>query len=259
MARHPARFLGVLLGVGMVVALAAPSAWADPTCNGTSSTLDVLSAVAAEVGGAGCVQIGNVQFTDFTVLGHGGIPDLSKFPVTVMANLNTLGNGGIPIGTPQLTISGSFNVNAGNSIDLSFLYEVGLENGTGTFTDAHLFFDGLNGVTCVSPASPCPGVANITETVFTDTGTTLGSLAVNAGINESAVLNFAPQNELVLMKDISVSCAQAIAGQTCVANFSIIDQAFTSTVPEPATLLLLGSGLAGAGFFGRRRAKKVGA
>ena len=51
--------------------------------------------------------------------------------------------------------------------------------------------------------------------------------------------------------DVSVAFVQATIGTDWHMEF--LAATFTAPIPEPSTLLLLGFGLAGLGFFGRRK------
>jgi hypothetical protein len=67
---------------------------------------------------------------------------------------------------------------------------------------------------------------------------------------------FAPQNILHIIKDVSWSC-DAGTGPDCRAFLSDFSQLFSQLqVPEPASMLLFGLGLAGLGFWGRKRLGK---
>lgn len=74
----------------------------------------------------------------------------------------------------------------------------------------------------------------------------------STGTTPSASTSFAGVGSLTVTKDI------AVAGNGGTAHLSVVNNEFsTSSVPEPASMLLLGSGLLGlAGFVRRRRADR---
>ena len=104
------------------------------------------------------------------------------------------------------------------------------------------------------------GISSVTESVYSD-GTLVGSAKVSCaspefggGCNQTdTVLLNGTYTNLFVQKDINVTGAVDSSAQA-----SVIDQTFTAT-PEPSSLALMGSGLAGTLAMLRRRAKKVAA
>ncbi len=121
--------------------------------------------------------------------------------------------------------------------DVTFNYTV---TSTVPITDLHLFF---------AAGQSDGGVASVSETVFDLTNGGSFALAVQTPGTFSAVTFTKPTFSLFIVKDIGVS-----GGSTGFASISVVDQLFS--VPEPATLLLLGSGLIGMALGQRRFGRK---
>lgn len=156
-------------------------------------------------------------------------------------------------GLPGLQFTGGMHAGANTIIDFIIKYDVKVVGSNQLISDIHLGYNGgISG----------SGFSNVVEDVWDSNGVNLAHASVSGnstppdysdpfGETGDVLILSTPQKKVSVTKDV-----QLLAGQTGFATISLINQAVSQTqVPEPTTLILLGSGLTALGVFGRKGKK----
>lgn len=231
MKRYWLLFLALPLAV-----LSAGQAAADTCPSGGDTTYAAYLALES-----GSCTIGDKTFSGFT---HGGDVAASDIDVTI---INDGTNFGFLFQLPLAVVSGT---GTGTSVaDVGITYSVAVTDGSALITDV-----------TVSQTSFTSGSAFATVSETVCVGSTFpgceGGTIMTLDTSDSdpfAQIEFEPVSVVGLSKDFVVAVANCPYGGCSFASLSIVANTVSQTVPEPSTLLLIGSALVGIATWSRKK------
>lgn len=143
-----------------------------------------------------------------------------------------------------IQFQGGFIATNNSLMDVHLTYQVNVEDSGSLISGANLSFNG-------AVVGPGGGLAEVVESVYTNTGYLYGQMVVSttetmSQLSTNMVIS-PPQPQLNIDKDV-----EDIALTLSYASISTINQSFAQ-VPEPSTIILVGMGLLGVWGLRRRR------
>ncbi len=179
--------------------------------------------------GAGGCDLGPLNFSNFVVSPTGVAANIFLGALSNVDGLNT-----------NLAFQVSHSPSPANLADIMFLYTAKTLSGAATIGGVDLYSAGHN-VTIRETACATPFVNGFCAT---------GLLADNVATDNTLVNSvFTPQSAIYLRKDIM------LGPDSFISEFTNSHDDAIAPTPEPATLILLGSTIAGLGMAARRRSR----
>jgi PEP-CTERM motif len=213
----------MLFAVGVASAAPLPmcsSGTSDVTANNFSCTLDGLT------------------FSNFTVSITG---DLDPTQVGLSSNTTAVSGDEVNLG---FQFNDNFSNSPADTGDLMITYEV-----TGAITGVDNNIQGVGTGTITVLETVCSVALVDSDCPTSPTNDVLGTLTNTStnGSDATSSTTFSAASPVFIKKDISFNGA---------ATSEFTNSQLVGQVPEPMTLSLMGAGLLGLGFFGRRRRQK---